>query len=265
MAKNRNSDPSKLTIMQLVANSGGRCQFSGCNKKLFIEGITMKKLNNTNIAHIIASAPNGPRGDEKFSEKLSNKLENLMLMCQEHHKLIDERPNEYTVEILKEMKNSQEEEVKKLLDEMYYPKTKVVVFESPIKNKLKAKVDFKKACEAIRESKKKPDDIYPLTINLECEEHDYNSNGFWKSIEGKLERVFSKKIEEVYIDYPSSILSIFPIAPIPLIAKFGNLLGDKKTIDIYQKTREPDTWKWLSKEKTNDFKVKKEKIGMEKR
>ena len=93
----------------------------------------------------------------------------------------------------KEMKNSQEEEVKKLLDEMYYPKTKVVVFESPIKNKLKAKVDFKKACEAIRESKKKSDDIYPLTINLECEEHDYNSNEFWKSIEGKLERVFSKK------------------------------------------------------------------------
>lgn len=258
--KGRGPKPTNITVMKLVANAGGRCQFSGCNKQLFIDSITMEDLNNTNVAHIVASSLDGPRGNEE-SFKLSDKLENLMLLCQEHHKLIDERPNEYTVEILKEMKNSQEEEVKKLLDEMHYPETKVVVFESPIKNKIKAKVDFKKACEAIRESEKKSDSRYPLTINLECEEYDYNSNEFWKSIEGKLERIFSKKIEEVYIDYPSSILSIFPIAPIPLIAKFGNLLGDKKTIDIYQKTREPDTWKWLSKEKTNDFKVKKEKIG----
>lgn len=259
--KKRGKGPSELTKMMLIANAGGRCQFSGCNKQLFIDNITMKELNNTNIAHIVASSSDGPRGAENSSEELSNKLENLMLMCQEHHKLIDERHTEYTVEKLQEMKKVQEEEVKKLLDEMHYPETKIVIFESPIKNKTQVKVDFKKACEAIRESKKKADSKYPLTINLECKEYDYNSDEFWKSIEEKLKRIFDNRIEEVYIDYPSSVLSIFPLAPIPLIAKLGNLLGDKKSIDIYQKTREPDTWKWLAEEKTNNFIVKKEKIG----
>ena len=263
--KKRGKGPNELTKMMLIANAGGRCQFSGCNKQLFIDSITMKELNNTNIAHIVASSSDGPRGDENSSEELSNKLENLMLMCQEHHKLIDERHTEYTVEKLQEMKKVQEEEVKKLLDEMHYPETKVVIFESPIKNKLQVKVDFKKACEAIRESKKKSDSRYPLTINLECEEYDYNSDEFWKSIEKKLKRIFDNKIEEVYIDYPNSVLSIFPIAPIPLIVKLGNLLGDKKSINIYQKTREPDTWKWLAEEKTNNFIVKKEKIGNRKK
>ena len=53
--KKRGKGPSELTKMMLIANAGGRCQFSGCNKQLFIDNITMKELNNTNIAHIVAS------------------------------------------------------------------------------------------------------------------------------------------------------------------------------------------------------------------
>ena len=33
----------------------------------------------------------------------------------------------------------------------------------------------------------------------------------------------------------------------------GELLGDKRVIDIFQKTREPDTWCWRSDEATNAF------------
>ena len=49
------------------------------------------------------------------------------------------------------------------------------------------------------------------------------------------------------------MLAVFPIAPIPIIAKLGELLGDKRTIDIFQKTREPDTWKWTCVDTTNTF------------
>ena len=92
----------ELTKLQLIANAGGRCQFPGCNKKLFIDGITLKEFNNSNIAHIIAASQDGARGNE-MSYEYSDKLENLMLMCLDHHKLIDDNPEEYTVEKLYEM------------------------------------------------------------------------------------------------------------------------------------------------------------------
>ena len=56
-------------------------------------------------------------------------------------------------------------------------------------------------------------------------------------------------------------MAIFPIAPIPLIVKLGNILGDKRKIDIYQKFREPDTWKWQSTELLNSFSTEKNEIS----
>jgi hypothetical protein len=38
--------------------------------------------------------------------------------------------------------------------------------------------------------------------------------------------------------------SIFALAPQPLLIKFGVLLNDLNNIRVYQKHREPSTWKW---------------------
>ena len=53
--------------------------------------------------------------------------------------------------------------------------------------------------------------------------------------------------------------SVFSVAPIPLIIKLGELIGDKLPCDVYQKTRFPDTWEWQAKELTNNFVVDVEK------
>ena len=57
---NRGKDPDALTLMMLCARSAGRCQFRGCNKVLFRDGITLEEFNNSNVAHIVASSPDGP-------------------------------------------------------------------------------------------------------------------------------------------------------------------------------------------------------------
>lgn len=48
---------------------------------------------------------------------------------------------------------------------------------------------------------------------------------------------------------------MFPIGPIPLLVKLGEVLGDKINMDVYQKTRIPDTWSWQSTSVTNIFAV----------
>ena len=79
------------------------CEFEGCNKRLFYDGVTLSIFNNAYVAHIVASSAKGPRGDKVKSPQLSDKLENLMLMCADHHKLIDNPtngPRDYPVERL---------------------------------------------------------------------------------------------------------------------------------------------------------------------
>lgn len=74
----------------LWARSAGRCQYRGCNHDLVGDLIS----GNENalfgfIAHIIADSADGPRGDPIRSPLLAKSLDNLMLMCAVHHKLID--------------------------------------------------------------------------------------------------------------------------------------------------------------------------------
>lgn len=61
----------------------------GCNKPLQRTDLTLGKMNTAYIAHIVADSPDGPRGDEHRSELLAKDFNNLMLLCDTHHRLID--------------------------------------------------------------------------------------------------------------------------------------------------------------------------------
>jgi len=255
MNENRGPNPSKKVIQMLCVAAGGRCQFKGCNKKLFCDALEAKILNNSNIAHIIASSPEGPRGTEQ-SHQISAELDNIMLLCKDHHKLIDDFPETYTEAILKKMKFDQERLVSDLLDTMYYPKTEIVMLESKIKGCKEAHIDYGQAVKAVRKAGNNPMNMYGILLQINIQ-GNYKSPDYWKAAESGLEFNVMHNIEPLYKRYPDTILSVFPIAPIPLILKLGYILGDKRRINIYQKTRTPDTWEWLKEQATNSFETQK--------
>lgn len=67
------------------------------------------------IAHIVAENPDGPRGASPLPLEERNKYRNLILLCKVHHKLVDDQPATYTVELLHEMKNRHEHNVRSAL------------------------------------------------------------------------------------------------------------------------------------------------------
>src|SRR4051812_3911093 len=74
----------------LWARAAGRCQYAGCNTGLIGDLISGNEDRNFGfVAHIVADTPTGPRGDVVRSPLLSDRVENLMLLCYPHHKLID--------------------------------------------------------------------------------------------------------------------------------------------------------------------------------
>ena len=95
----------------LWAISGGRCEYEGCNKVLHTDILTKKKYNSAYIAHIVADEPKGPRGDLKRSKELANDINNLMLLCDTHHRLVDGDDTTYTEGWLLEMKLNHEERI----------------------------------------------------------------------------------------------------------------------------------------------------------
>jgi hypothetical protein len=84
----KTSIPEKIKT-QLWTLSAGRCEYRGCNKPLWKDELSMAKMNNAYIAHIVADSPDGPRGNKKRSPILAKSFSNLMLMCDAHHRLID--------------------------------------------------------------------------------------------------------------------------------------------------------------------------------
>ena len=73
----------------LWGKSTGRCQYFGCNKKLYTDPLTNEEYNIAYHAHIIADSPEGPRGDIELSEEYCADISNLMLLCDAHHRLVD--------------------------------------------------------------------------------------------------------------------------------------------------------------------------------
>ena len=100
----------ELNRIKVWTKAGGRCQFHGCNEVLWRDDLTMREINRSILAHIIADSPGGPRGDEVLSPLLAKDPSNIMLLCQPHHTQVDaENGANFSVETLREWKRDHEE------------------------------------------------------------------------------------------------------------------------------------------------------------
>ena len=85
----RSAIPAKIKL-KLWVKSAGICQYRGCPKRLWRDDLTLSEANFADVAHIIGASKYGPRGLEE-SEDLQTKYSNLMLLCKDHHTLIDDK------------------------------------------------------------------------------------------------------------------------------------------------------------------------------
>ena len=83
----------------LQQKSGNRCAFPTCRRVLTAESSPPdREVVLGEMAHIVGESPDGPRGDSPMPTRERNRAENLLLLCNVHHQLIDSQPQTYTVE-----------------------------------------------------------------------------------------------------------------------------------------------------------------------
>lgn len=97
-------------IKLLWARCAGHCANPDCKAELTGK-LEKHDLPLGEMAHIIARAPDGPRGN---GEGGNNSYENLVLLCPSCHNLVDKAPDGFPADMLLEWKKQTEEAVERI-------------------------------------------------------------------------------------------------------------------------------------------------------
>jgi hypothetical protein len=98
---------STKTLKTLWGRAASRCSI--CKLELVMDATETDDESLVGEAcHIVAEKANGPRGTSPMPTAQRNKYKNLLLLCNVHHKQIDDQVEVFTVERLHEIKNAHE-------------------------------------------------------------------------------------------------------------------------------------------------------------
>ena len=231
----------------------GRCEFAGCNKQLFIHGITMDECNISNYAHIIADSPNGPRGDIEQSKELATDVSNLILLCPECHKLIDSNVGKYTAELLRKMKREHEERILHVTGIQPEMKSVVVAYGPKIGKDTPA---FHKDVlfNAIFPNRY-PANEKPIEIQMKNSVIEDGNPDFWAVESRQIEKICEERIIRLLEENEVPHISLFALGPQPLLVKLGTVLNDKYPVTVFQYHRGNHTWRWHDDHVRNDIQL----------
>ena len=245
---------SEKNKFMLWGKAAARCQYQGCNQKLYLDPLTKSEFNQAYIAHIVADKPDGPRGDAVLSPKLQNELSNLMLLCDRHHRLVDKvdiigHPSSR----LQAMKKAHEDRILLAADILPNRQTQIILYGANIGSHT-AIVNESDAKNALFPDWY-PSSEHSIELSLKNSSKRDQDSLYYEIESDNLEALFRDRVRERIQSGVIPHLSVFGIAPQPLLIKFGVLLGEILPIRVFQPHREPKTWAWLSVATNVEYKV----------
>ncbi len=235
---------NKKDAIRLWVQSGGRCAFAGCNKYLLEEQLTKRQYNFGEQAHIKGKSCIGPRGGSD-SHNLADELDNHILLCEEHHKLIDNKNEEacFTIERLQEMKKKHEQRIKSLTSMHADREVQPLIFTAPIGINFDPNISEEEVDTALLEEgyypAGEPRLINPKPSYSDSFDHFYTD--VKKAIDTEIDQFKKSKM------YKKPV-AVFALAPIPALAYLGASLGEIKNPMVFARHRDRQSpnsaWLW---------------------
>ena len=243
-------DITRSIESMLWGRAAGRCEFQGCNQELYKSRVTQEPVNIAEKAHIYAFSSAGPRGNTRAARASLNAIENLMLVCGACHTTIDKQwtQKRYTVAMLQKWKQEHERRIARVTDVGPEKRSHILLFHANIGDH-RGPLHYQLAADAVF-PERYPAEDHPIEIG-------YRNNPLSEDTQSLFWQMESTNLETKYADVRTCVtrgdithLSVFAIAPQPLLIKLGALLGDIVPVDVYQLHREPrSTWKWPARPK----------------
>jgi hypothetical protein len=255
--KNRTNALSPLTRTILWAKAAGRCQYAGCNKSLIGDLISGAEDRNFGfVAHIVADTATGPRGDPKRSPLLSDDINNLMLLCHVHHKLIDiDDVDRHPEARLLAMKAAHEQRIEIVTAIDADRASHVLRYAANIGGH-ESPVAHEQISTAMLPDRYPADGRRTIDIEIRGSAQQDHEPQYWDLQRDNLNRQFAAKVRERIEAREIRHLSVFALAPQPLLIELGRLLCDIAPADVHQLHREPKGWRWPADGPAMQFRIR---------
>lgn len=235
------------TANKVWADAGGCCMFKGCGDDLSNVPLYNKGARIAYLAHIIASDPDGPRGTVDNSHRLSNHPENIMLMCDAHHRLIDSfEPETYDTARLQEMRRDHALKVRRYREAMRYPQAQVMTIFGDLGNVPTHYPDGEFMEALLSEGRSMHPDI-KRHLGYKNRD-DRTSPSFWENYLRELElsiRTMAQDLRDHSASSPDE-LAVFALHHSATLVLAGRITGEGQRIRVFQPSRTRKSWQWDS-------------------
>lgn len=245
MRKMRRREIPRPVEAALWGMAAGRCEFDGCNRLLWKSAVTQETVNVAEKAHVYAFSPRGPRGNAEIDPDELNQPENLMLVCHDCHRTIDKTVKDggrYPPELLVAGKREHEERIA-LAGAIAPDKRSHVLLYGANIGKHSSPLHFADAARAIFPARYPAQDR-AIELGMRNSAIQDGDSDYWKREAQNLVSLFENRVRVPLAGGLLDHLSVFALAPQPLLMLLGALLIDIAPADVYQRRREPPTWRW---------------------
>ena len=237
--------------LKLWVRAGGRCQL--CNEYLLEDDLTRVPKLLGEMAHNVGrkQSPRSPRGTSDLPIDQRNLADNLLLLCAQHHAVIDSKiaQGEFTIEELHRIKAEHEERIHYLTGLGADAETVVLRMYGDIRGTAVEIPDDDVRAAVRAHARRFPRS--PLSYQGEGIDIDLRdltategTAAYWQEAGGRIERVVGGRLRDGIERGEVRHLSVFGLARIPALVLLGHALDDKLAIDIYQRHRSGETWSW---------------------
>ena len=228
----------------LWGRAAGRCEFWGCNDALWKSPVTQEPVNRAQRAHIYAFNSDGPRGNDGILAEQLNDFENLMLVCYGCHQKIDGKKDggRYTVSLLRQWKAAHERRVEIVTGIDPSKKSHIVLYGANVGDH-SSPLNFNESAQALF-PQLHPADDRPVLLGTINSSFTDRSSEFWTVESKNLRTQFARRVRERITSGDIDHVSLFAIAPQPLLILLGTLMIDITNAEVFQRHREPQSWCW---------------------
>jgi hypothetical protein len=216
----------------LWSSSAGLCNNPGCRQPLVFEDIGKPVCIGDN-AHVIAHSCEGPRGqvdyDAGTQEPDRDSWRNIILLCRNCHKRVDDDEEVYTPEVLFDWKAKHEEWVRTRLADV---ENSIAIVHKTMGPPVDAvylgnMVDIK---------------ILGLVpMQFQVEESDEDGTIDWAEGQRK-NREGLKEVKRLMDEHEGVVIQVFPLSHIPLLVHFGSIITDTVPVQVFQYDRTSGKW-----------------------
>lgn len=219
----------------------------------------MKYVNGSQIAHIVSWCKTGPRGNDE-SVVLAADFDNLMLMCYNHHRLIDiAGVAQHSVDRLREMKVKHESRVRLLLNIKPENACTVITYSANIGDQPVA-IDNSSVHNALL-PRCFPDREYPISLGILSSQQYDHEDSFWENAQIELGKAYNSRVSPLLASGKTSSIAVFALAPQPLLIKLGTMISEVQAAEVFQKHRDPkSSWSWHDSDEGDLFIVEQPTI-----